>query len=209
MHRCILLLALLSVASSCIQAEVVATIDASKQPAPPPRGRGPFPGSALPGLPIKVALVIPSTEIRADGKLLVDFVVTNLGTVAIVVPSSVNQNLEHQTSILTLWLSSDGIKEVYSRDIRTGRLFKNEAVGTSAELYANPDDPQTFTRLAPGKSLLVHADSRVGWNTGRHAIIAHAELVLLQDAVTLIGSAGTADSEPVTTTLSTAGPARR
>jgi len=167
------------------------------------RGRGPSPGSALPGLPIKVALLIPSNEIHTDGKLLVDFVVTNLGMEAIVVPTSVNQNLEHQTSILTLWLSSDGIKEAYFRDLRTRRLFKNEGVGTSAELYANRDDPQTFTRLAPGKTLVVHADSRVGWKTGRHAIIAHAELVLLQDAVTFIQPVGTADSEPVTATLLT------
>src|SRR5271165_1957913 len=128
MNRSHLLLVVLSAASSTIHAEElawIATIDASKQPAPPARGRGPFPGSAFPGhssgLPVKVALVIPSGEIRADGTSLVDFVVTNLGPEAITVPSSVYQNPEHRTSILTLWLSSDGIKDVYFRDNATGR----------------------------------------------------------------------------------------
>jgi hypothetical protein len=129
---------------------------------------------------------------------------------AIAVPSSVNQNLEHRTSILTLWLSSDGIKDLYFRDITTGRLF-SESVGTSAELYGDSGDSQTFTKLAPGGSMRVHASSRVSWKTGRHAITAHAELirVIVQGSVTSSEEVGTADSEPVTTTLSKAGPAAR
>src|SRR2546429_6262530 len=58
------------------------TIDASKQPSPPARGRGPFPSSVSPGnsthLPIRLELRIPSGPLQPDGTTLVDFVITNI-----------------------------------------------------------------------------------------------------------------------------------
>src|SRR5713101_5487113 len=66
------------------------TIDATKQPSPPARGRGPFPGSTAPGhsagLPIRLELLIPTGELRPDGTVLVDFMITNIETEPIMLP---------------------------------------------------------------------------------------------------------------------------
>jgi hypothetical protein len=176
------------------------TIDATKQPSPPARGRGPFPGSATPGhsagLPIRLELLIPTGELRADGTILVDFMITNVGTEPITLPSSVDQNME-RTAILTLWLTSDAIKDAYV-DLKTGRPIKTDMVGTSAELYSRSDDPQSFHVLAPNKTIRVHASSRVGLQPGIHSLTAHAELTNGASA-----RPGTADSDAVTKTLST------
>ena len=60
------------------------TVDATTQPSPPPRERALFPGSASPGhcagLPIQLDLLIPTAELRLNGTVLVDFVVTTVGT---------------------------------------------------------------------------------------------------------------------------------
>src|ERR1700739_2082700 len=68
------------------------TIDATAQRQRPPRGRGPFPGSASPGysavLPIRLQLLIPSGEMRSDRKTFVDFVITNIGAEPIKLPCS-------------------------------------------------------------------------------------------------------------------------
>src|SRR5260221_48569 len=179
-------------------------IDATAQSSPPPRGRGPSPGSASPGhsagLPIRLDLLIPTTELRPDGTVLVDFVITNVGTEPISLPSSVNQNIEEQTSVLTLWLTSDAIRDQYAKDQQTGGLFKIEAVGTSAELYGRSDDPRTFNVLAPNKSTRVHASSHVQLSPGTHSITAHTELMRISNGKTEI--VGTADSEAVIKTLS-------
>jgi hypothetical protein len=138
--------------------------------------------------------------------VLVDFVITNVGTEPISLPSSVNQNIERQTSVLTLWLSSDAIKDQYFRDTASGRLVKIEMVGTSAELYGS-DDPRTFNVLAPNKSIRVHASSRLQLNPGIHSITAHTELMLISNGKSEI--VGTADSETVIKTLSALGPSDR
>ena len=73
------------------------TVDATRQPGPPVRGRGPFPGSPTPGhsanLPIRLDLLFQTGDLRPDGTTPVDFVITNVGTEPIILPSSVDQNI--------------------------------------------------------------------------------------------------------------------
>jgi len=178
-------------------------IDATKQPSQPPRGRGPFPGSARPGhspgLPVQLELQVPTGELRPDGTTLVDFMITNVGTDPLPLPISVDQNMD-QTHSLTLWLTSAAIKDAYFIDQRTGVRVRIESVGTSAELYARSDDPKTFHVLPPNKTIRVHASSRVVLNTGRHSLTGHAEL-----ARALYGRnevVGTADTKPIRKTFS-------
>lgn len=179
------------------------TIDATKQSGPPPRGRGPFPGSANPGhsagLPIRLELRIPTGELRPDGTTLVDFIITNAGTEPVILPASVDQGTE-PTDVLTLWLASDAIKDSYIKDQQTGRLFKAQMVVTSAELYGRSSDPRTFRVLNPNETIRVRASSRVGLNPGAASLIGHAELARLSHGrADLVGNA---DAEPVTKTLS-------
>jgi hypothetical protein len=177
-------------------------VDATAQPSPPLRGRGPFPGSASPGhsagLPIRLDLLIPTTELRPDGTALVDFVITNVRTEPITLPSSVKS--EQHTAVLTLWLTSDAIRDQYVKDQQTGRLFKVEVVSTSAELYGQSDIPRTFSVLAPNKSIRVHASSRVQLSPGTHSITAHTELLRISNGKS--ESVGIVDSEAVIKTLS-------
>src|SRR5262244_741269 len=111
------------------------TIDATRQPAPPARARGPFPGSPTPGhspnLAIRLDLLFGTGDLRPDGTTPVDFVITNVGTEPIILPSSVDQNVAPmvQLVVLTLWLTSDAIKDVFFRDTTSGRLVKSETVG--------------------------------------------------------------------------------
>lgn len=165
------------------------------------RGSKDFPGAdrGRRGLPIRLELVVPKGELRVEGSVLVDFVVTNVGTEPISVPSSVHQNIEQPMSVLTLWLTPDAIMDQFARNQQTGRSFRIGIVGTSAELYGGSDDPQTFTLLAPNKSILVHALSRVQLNPGRHSITAYAELLRIMNGTSQL--VGTADSETVTKTL--------
>jgi hypothetical protein len=132
----LLTLSWLTVGFAVLAAQDLMTVDATMQPSPPPRGRGPFPGSASQGhsagLPIRLDLLIPTIQLRPDGTVLVDFVITNVGTEPIILPSSVTQNIEQQTSVLTLWLTFDAIRGQFVKDQQTVRLFKVEAVGTSA-----------------------------------------------------------------------------
>src|SRR5262245_12561341 len=89
------------------------SVDATKQPAPPVRERGPFPGSPTPGhsgnLPVRLELSFPTGDLRTDGTTRVDFVITNIGPEPIILPSSVDQNIAPivQGVVLTLWLTSD------------------------------------------------------------------------------------------------------
>ena len=213
-------------------AQVQLTIDATKQPSPPVRARGPFPDSATPGhspgLPIRLELMIPVGELRSDGTTLVDFIVTNVGSAPITIPSVLDQgdllpkapSTEYILDCLTLYLTSDAIKDTYLKDINSGRLFKIDAVGTSAELYGRSDGPQSFHVLAPNETIRVHASSRVGLEPGTHTLTAHAELLRVtvrlninsptRDTVNETSKeVGTADSEAVTTTLSTPSPTSR
>jgi hypothetical protein len=178
------------------------TIDVTKQQSRPPRGRGPFPGSPSPGhtarLPIRLELLMPTREMRPDGTAGVDFVITNISAKPIKLPSSVvlfNSPME----ALTLWLTSDGIKDYYL----TG--LKIEMVAISAELDGHSDDQKSFYALAPNKSIRVHASSPQ-LIAGAHTFTAHAEFAHITNTTEVIG---TADSDAVTTMLSTPIPTSR
>jgi hypothetical protein len=187
------------------------TIDASKQPSGPARGRGPFPGASSPGhstsLPIRLELRIPNGPLQLDGTTLVDFVITNVGTETIAVPSSLKEK-ELSSDILTLWFTSDAVKDAYFKDSASGQPAKVEIVPTSAELYGQRNDPHSFILVAPNQSVKVHASSRVELQPGTHTATAHAELLHIVVGDSSISSkvVGTADSETVTTTLSTPKP---
>ncbi len=119
------------------------TIDATSQPSPPLRGRGPFPGSALPGpsvgFPVRLDLVVATGKLEPNGTALIDFTLTNIGAEPIRLPFSVDQNISH-THVLTLYLTSDAI---------VGGHFSNgermlAIQRTSAELYGQSSDAKTF-----------------------------------------------------------------
>ena len=179
------------------------TIDASTQPSGPPRGRGPFPGSTSPGhsahLPVRLELRISNAPLQPDGTALVDFVITNIGTETISLPSSLKDN-GAWSDILTLWFTSDAIKDGYFKDCASGQLVKVEILPTSAELYGRRSDPHSFILIAPNQSVKVHASSRAELQPGTHTATAHAELV--RDYAISSELVDTADSETVTTTLS-------
>lgn len=211
MHRLKLLLSMAVLLSPSVilvgAAQDLLKIDASKQLAPPARGRGPFPG-ATPGhsarLPIRLELQISNGPLQPDGTVLADFVITNVGTKTISVPSSLDGN-GRSSDILTLWLTSDAVNDAYAKDTSTGRAFKIEIVPTSAELYGRSNDPRSFLLVAPNQSVKVHASSRVQLQPGTHTATAHAELLhIVRDSSGSAELVGTADSEAVTITLSPA-----
>jgi hypothetical protein len=212
MNRFRMLLSLLAL--SCVSvgiillAQDVLTIDATTQPSSPARGRGPFPGSIVPGhsagLHIRLDLLIQTPALRPDGTVFVDFVLTNVGTEPISLPSSIDQNIGQKTSVLTLWLTSDGLRGQTVKDQQTGTVFKSEVVVTSAELYGRSGNSQSFNVLAPGTSMRVHASSRVQLSSGTHSITAHAEVRRISKGNYEL--VGTADSEAVLKTI-TASPA--
>jgi hypothetical protein len=185
------------------------TIDATKQTMRPPRGRGPFPGSATPGhsygFPIRLDLEFPSTKVASQGSVLVDFLLTNVGTEPVKLPCSTALLAKPDikgTSILTLWITSDAVIDQYIRDLRTGQLFKSSIVGLSAELDGYTSDPKSFCVLNPGKSLTVHAQAGVALKMGTHSFTGHAEL---SPYLTGIRTPETADSHNIRKTLSIAG----
>jgi hypothetical protein len=156
------------------------TIDATRQPVPPSRGMGPFPGSNHPGhsagFPVVLDLVIGTRKLGEDSTGLIDFVITNLGEKAIRLPVSADQNIPH-TRVLTLYLSGVG---------------GNGPVDhiTSAEIYGDDGYSRTFCLLAPGKAMRVHASTRFRLTPGRHSLTAHAELIKLVGGTSeLLGTA--------------------
>ena len=178
------------------------SIDATKQPSPPPRGRGPFPGSDTSGhspfLPLRAQLKIPGGKLQADRSVLVDFILTNIGTAPLTLPCSVDWNIVKfgaKTEILTLWVSSDAIQPGHFPD---GTQIVS--VPTSAELYGRADLPQSLCRIGSGKAVRVHASSRAGMLAGQHSFTAHAELLLTDGSKSQ--RVGTADSAAVSATLS-------
>jgi hypothetical protein len=205
-----------SVALSCLCFGAVATvspqvqfiIDATKQPSPPLRARGPFPGSAVPGhttgLPVQLELFIPTGELQPDGTIMVDFIISNVGPAPITLPSSSDQNLAG-TMMLTLWLTSEAAEDPFV-DLRTGRPVKMVGVvETSAELRGQTNDLKSLHVLAPSESIRVHASSRVRLRPGTDALVAHAELIEVSHGASEL--IGTADSEALTKTLSSNLPA--
>ena len=191
------------------------TIDASKQPSPPARGRGPFPSSVSPGnsthLPIRLELRIPSGPLQPDGTTLVDFVITNIGDDVILLPSSIKESDGPSAYLLTLWFTSDAVKDAYFKDKASGRPVKIQIVSTSAELYGRINDPHSFLWVAPNQSMKVHASPRVQLQPGTYTATAHAELLHLAAHDSSVSSevVGTADSETVTTTLTATDPTPR
>ena len=188
-----------------LSAGVQVTVDATKQIMGPPRGRGPFPGSYSAGhsvgLPISLELLIPSGELSREGTVLVDFLITNIGSDPIRLPSSIRQpsRMDRPYSLLSLWLTGDALVRLYAVDKQTGRLFEIKSEMTSAELYDDSDNAGNSALLRPGASMLVHASSQVQLNPGRHSIWAHAELLQFFGGSAAL--AETADSEPVRKTL--------
>ena len=144
-------------------------VDARRQPVPPSRGMGPFPASNYPGhslgFPVVLKLVIATGKLEKNGTGLVDFVITNVGNKAIRLPASADQNIPH-TQVLTLYIS--GARGNGPVDLIT-----------SAEMYGDDKDHQTFCFLAPGRAMRVHASTRFRLTPGRHSLTAHAELLKL------------------------------
>jgi hypothetical protein len=180
------------------------TIDATKQLSPPLRGRGPFPGSPTPGhspgLPIRLVLQIPTGDLRPDETTPVDFLMTNVGREPIVLPISVDCGNE-PTDILTLWFSSDAIKDQYLIDQQMGHPSKTLWVVTSAELCGRSSDPQSFHIFAPNETIRVHAWSPQ-LSPGTHSFVGHAERVRVEYGNIERGElVGTSDAEPTTRTL--------
>jgi hypothetical protein len=196
-------------------AQDVLTLDATKQTMRPPRGRGPFPGSATPGhsdgFPIRLELQFTDTgNVQLQGPVLVDFVMTNIGAEQIKLPCSVAlfQTLSFAdvpdpdiggTTILTLWITSDAFIDQYIKDVRTGQLFKSSIVGISAELDGGSRDPGSYCVLSQGKSLKVHAKAGTAFKAGTHSFTGHALLELNSHGTSKFE--GSADSEPIAKTL--------
>jgi len=187
------------------------TIDATKQMAPPARGRGPFPRSVIPDyvpdLSLKVELAFPDGRILSNGNVLMDFVITNTGGEAIRFPLSVHQPsfrywTSGMTDVLTLFFTADedaiGVSMVGKKpNVASNGLMG--IYGTSVELYGRPDDPQTYYLLAPKGRILVHASSRMPLRAGIHTFAGHAELSrTLADASGMTSKLiGIVDSVPV------------
>lgn len=162
-------------------------------------------------LPIRLELRIPSGPLQPDGTSLVDFLITNIGDDVILLPSSIKQGDGPSSYVLTLWLTSDAVKDAYFKGTASGRPVKIEIVSTSAEIYARSNVPNSFLFLGPNQIMKVHASSRVQLQPGTHTASAHAELLRLVAHDSSISSevVGTADSETVTTTLTATGPTAR
>ncbi len=157
------------------------TIDATRQPVPASRGMGPFPGSSLPGhsagFPVVLDLVIGTGKLGEDGRGLIDFVITNIGDRPIRLPVSVGQNIPY-THVLTLYLTL----------VSGGGPVDHT---TSAEIYGDNGDSQSFCLLAPGKAVRVHASTRFRLTPGRHSLTAYAELLeLVGGSSKLLGTLG-------------------
>jgi hypothetical protein len=193
------------------------TIDASKQPSPPARGRGPYSRSIGPGhsidLPIRLELLIQSGPLQPDGTTLIDFVITYAGEGddVILLPSSIKESDGPSEYVLNLWFTSDALKAAYFKDTASGRPVKIEIVSLSAQLFGRSNEPHSFLWVAPNQSMKVHASSRVQLRPGTYTATAHAELLHLVAHDSSVSSevVGTADSETVTTTLSAPNPTPR
>src|SRR5262252_4227796 len=107
------------------------TVDATMQTSPPPRGRGPFPGSPSPGhsvnLPIRLELLFRTGDLRPDGTALVDFVITNVAAKPIILPSSADQNIAPVGSEGCLNLVAD-----FRRD--QGSVFQRYSIGSLGQV---------------------------------------------------------------------------
>jgi len=202
--------------STQAQGEERLSIDATSQTSPPLRGRGPFPHSDKPGhsgaFPVELELIVPTGELRPDGTILVDFLLTNVGSESLYIPVQVNEatllngneNPAFALDVLTLYLTSPGIhnEDVDLINPATGevtKMLQSESLGTSSELYGREDDPRTLHKLETNGSIRVHASSRVRFKAGTWAITAHAELLRVANGRS--EEIGTADAVPIAKTL--------
>ena len=148
------------------QSSCPSVLDTTKQPIPPAMGMGPTPGSQRAGhsagFPVRLSAMVKPI-LQSGGTAQVEFKITNVGRVSIRLPVSVDGK-EHDPSLLTLYLSVPG-----------GQFPVDHF--TSAELYAESHNLPTFCRLAPGKTLRVHASTRFRPTAGYHAFTAHAEFI--------------------------------
>jgi hypothetical protein len=171
----------------CGESRCQPALDATRQPAPPSRGRGPFPGSALPGhsagFPVRLDLMVGTGKLEGDGTKTIDFVITNIGDEPINLPVSVDQNIP-STHVLTLYLTMDG-------------SFR-ETPDTSAEVHGESGNSQTFCLLSPGEAMRVHASTRFRLKPGTHSLTAHAELLKLAGGGSeLLGTAESVSDQKV------------
>ena len=144
--------------------------------------------------------MIATGKLKPNGTALIDFVITNIGDEPIQLPFSVDQNISSPTHVLTLYLTSDAIENGYFSNGERMAYIQP----TSAELYSQSGDPETFYLLAPGKAIRVHASTRFGLKPGTHSLTAHAELLRLSEGRSKL--MGTAESITVDKTFSGAGP---
>jgi predicted alpha-1,6-mannanase (GH76 family) len=174
------------------------TIDTTNQLSPPLAGRGPFPGSPLPGhspgFPVRLD-VVATGKLEPNGTTLIDFILTNIGAEPIRLPFSVDGNISSPRHILTLYMTSDAIE--YGHFQRGEPILPFQPI--SADLYAQSDDPNAFYLLAPSKAIRVHASTRFWVKPGTHSLTGHAEFSAEFVSSSGVGAEvlGTAESVPV------------
>ena len=170
------------------------TIDATRQEGPP-RGRGPFPGSALPGhsagFPVRLDLIATGKR-EVNGASLIDFLITNIGGEPIEVPLSLDGNISSPQTILAMYFTSDAIE--YGHLVGGAPILPFQPI--SAELYGQNGNLKSFYSLAPGKTFRVRTSTRLELKPGMHSLTAHAELSREVVKASVVGSErlGTAES---------------
>lgn len=147
---------------------------------------------------------------RSNGTIDIDFIITNVGTEPIKLPSRLKgpedlKTFYERTKILTLWFTSDAIQSDFLVGPNNSKI-KMESVPLSAQLFGWNDDPTSFYALAPNKSIRVHTSSPA-LDPGTYPLTAHAELIRLVAANGGWESelVGTADAEPITKALKARG----
>jgi hypothetical protein len=127
--------------------------------------------------------MVGTGKLEGDGTKSIDFVITNIGDEPITLPVSVDQNMP-STHVLTLYLTMGG-------------SFPENA-NTSAEVYGESGNSQTFCLLFPGKAMRVHASTRFRLRPGTHSLTAHAELLKLAGGGSeLLGTAESTSNQKV------------
>ena len=144
--------------------------------------------------------MIAARPLEQNSTALLDFVITNIGTEPLTLPVALGQSTS-PTYVLTLYLTSDTIETGHFNNGE--RMFPIQP--TSAELYGESDDPKTFFLLPTGKSIRVHASTRLPLKLGAHSLAAHAELLALSEGRSKV--LGTAESVPVSVRFSASNPA--
>jgi hypothetical protein len=124
--------------------------------------------------PIHLDLVIPSGRLDQNDTSLFVFVLTNVGPHSVRVPISIDVQSK-RTHVLILGITSED-----------GRF--QGLVPPCAELFGQNDNPATFVRLLPGRSLVVHAPSRYVIPIGRLSLVGHVECLALSNGTSFFGT---------------------